>query len=94
VRDLRTTFASTDLDPGELTSLRTLRVTGDFVRSLRDAGVAITRPDEALRLRALGIDRDYVRRVEAHGFVHPSIDQLVKLKALNIVVAQPREVAA
>jgi hypothetical protein len=69
-------------------------VTGDFVRSLRDAGVAITRPDEAVQLRALGIDRDCVRRVEAHGIVHPSIDQLVKLKALNIVIAQPHALAA
>jgi hypothetical protein len=94
VHDLRTTFATADLDAGELTSLRALHVTGDFVRSLRNAGVAITRPDEAVQLRALGIDRDYVRRVEAHGIVHPSVDQLVKLKALNIVIAQPREAAA
>lgn len=85
VRAMRAAFATHDLPPSQLTPLKALDVTPEYLAGMENAGCPIATSSEAIRLKALHIDAAYVKRVEAHGFAHPTVDQLVRLKALNVI---------
>lgn len=84
-RAMRGAFGSNGLPASQLTPLKALDVSPEYLASMQSVGVPIASAEEAIRLRALHIDGAYVKRVEAHGFAHPTVDQLVRLKALNVI---------
>lgn len=84
-REMRAAFGANGLPASQLTPLKALNVTPEYLADMQSTGVPIATANEAIRLKALQIDGAYVKRVEAHGIAHPTIDQLVRLKAMNII---------
>jgi len=87
IHDMRATFAATDIDADEMTSLRALKVTSAYVSQMRDSGFTVPSPNDAVQLRALNVNEAYVRDLSAAGYDHLSSEELVQLRALGIDAA-------
>jgi hypothetical protein len=94
VRDMRSTFAGTEISAAQLLSLRALSVTREYVAQMRDGGFAVDDPNDAVQLRALDVSGAYVRDLASAGYDHLSSRELVQLRALGIDAAYIKRVEA
>lgn len=73
----------TNLTADQLIELKSLDITGDYIRGVEEAGFPHPTVRELVQLRSLNVQPDYIRALRAH-YGQLGIEDIVRLKALGV----------
>ncbi|HEY0139846.1 MAG TPA: hypothetical protein VGF48_03060 [Thermoanaerobaculia bacterium] len=91
VREMHGIFPEADLR--ELSKLRAVDVTSQWLADMRAAGVTISTSRDAIKLAAVGVNAAYVRELAAAGYKDLTARQLIKLRATGVDAKFIREMS-
>ena len=57
-----------------------LRITPDFIREMKTAGLENLSIEDLVKLRIFKIDSDFIQRAKANGYTSLDVEELVRLR--------------